>query len=49
MSFSRSISSARTFASLVRGDQHLALREDHRVGAGEVVGELFEARRHDAK
>jgi hypothetical protein len=29
--------------------QHLALREDHRVSAGEVVGKIFEARRHDAK
>ena len=32
-----------------RHDQHLALREDHRVRAGEVVREIFEARRHAAK
>ena len=29
--------------------QQLALREDHRVGAGEVVGERFGGRRHEAK
>ncbi len=29
--------------------QQLALREDHRVGAGEVVGERFGWRRHEAK
>ncbi len=29
--------------------QHLALREDHRVGASEVVGEIFGSRRHEPK
>ena len=32
-----------------RHDQHLALREDHRMRAGEVAREIFEARRHAAK
>ena len=32
-----------------RHDQHLALREDHRVSAGEVVGKIFKAHCHDAK
>jgi len=30
-----------------RHDQHLALREDHRMRAGERVGKIFEAVRHD--
>jgi hypothetical protein len=29
--------------------QQLALREDHRMGAGEVVGKIFEAGFHKAK